>query len=247
MKLKILALVMALTSINAMAGSAETNGWSFGVTPYLWVASIAAETRLPDVPPSTPSGADRFATRISAGAMLAAQTRYKSVGLAVDFAWLRLGTEALNPGPAFSAVNLKSDFIHTTMALTYSLPLPGKFHADVLAGARLWNVSEELEFKSGLLPGFKTSGDKTWVDPLIGADLRYDLSGRWSLVAKGTVGGFGVSSKIAWEVFRGVDYRFTDCCSGILGYRYLHEDYDQQAFKFNLAAQGFLLGIGFHF
>jgi opacity protein-like surface antigen len=247
MKLKILALVMALTSVKVMAGDAETNRWSFDITPYLWVARIAAETSLPDTPPSTPSGVDRFDTRISAGAMLAAQARYKSVGLAVDFAWLRLGTEALNPGPAFSAVDLKSDFIHTTAALTYRLPLRGKFHADLLAGARLWNVNEEITFAGGALPGFKASGDKTWVDPVIGAELRYDLSERWSLVTKGTVGGFGVSSKIAWEVFSGVDYRFTDWCSGILGYRYLHEEYDREDFKFNLDTNGFLLGVGFHF
>ena len=126
---------------------------SLDVTPYLWVASVDAETSLPSVPPSTPPEASRFDIRIAAGAMLAAQARYRSVGLFVDFAWLRLDSEASEPGPAFSAVDLKSDFIHSTAALTYTLPLKGKLHADALAGARLWNVSEDLEFKSGALAG----------------------------------------------------------------------------------------------
>ena len=247
MKQKVIALATALTSVRVMAGSTETNDWSFDVAPYLWVASIAVDTRLPDVPPSTPPSDPRFATRISAGAMFAAQARYRSVGLAVDFAWLRLDTEALNPGLAFSGVDLKSDFIHTSALLTYRLPLSGDFHADLLAGGRLWNVNEDLDFKSGLLPGFQVSGDKTWVDPIIGADLRYDLSARWSLVTKGTVGGFGVSADIAWEVFGGVNYRFTDWCSGILGYRYLHEDYNQEGFNFKLDTHGLLLGVGFQF
>ena len=116
-----------------------------------------------------------------------------------------------------------------------------------MAGARLWNVNENLEFTAGTLPGFKTSGDKTWVDPMIGAVLRYDLSKRWSLVTRGFVGGFGVSADSAWEVFAGVNYQFTDWCSGIVGYRYLHEDYNQDRFRFQLDANGFLLGIGFHF
>lgn len=111
----------------------------------------------------------------------------------------------------------------------------------------LWWVNEDLEFKSGTLPGFKSSGDKTWVDPVIGAGLSYDLSKRWSLVTKGTVGGFGVSTDLAWEVFGGVSYRFTDWCSATAGYRYLHEDYSRDRFNFNLDAQGFLLGFGFHF
>jgi hypothetical protein len=242
-----LGLVQPLRAAGGEPSQSAAHDWSFDVTPYLWVASLDAEISLPGVPPSTPPGVERFETRISGGAMLAAQARYRSVGLLVDFAWLRLDTEALNPGPAFSAVDLKSDFIHTTAALTYRLPLRGKFHADVLAGARLWYVSGDLEFKSGGLPGFDASGDKTWVDPVIGADLRYDLSERWFVAAKGTVGGFGVASDIAWEVFSGVGYRITDWCSVTAGYRYLHEDYDRDRFKFNLDAHGFLLGFGFHF
>src|ERR1043166_8513803 len=160
----IVCLILATLNLRAAAGDGSGD-----VTPYLWVAGVEAETTLPTLPPSTPPGAERFATKISGGAMLAAQARYRSVGLFVDFAWLRLDTEALNPGPAFSAVDLKSDFIHTTAALTYSLPLQGKLHADALTGARLWNVSEDLEFKSGTVPGFQTSGDKTWVDPVLGA------------------------------------------------------------------------------
>jgi len=229
------------------AGHTSAQDWSFDVTPYLWVAGLDVETSLPDMPSAAPASADRFDTKICAGVMLAAQAHYQSVGLFLDFAWLRLDTEGINPGPAFSAVGLKSDFIHTTAALTYSLPLHGKFHAEVLAGARLWNVNENLEFHSGVLPGFKSSGEQTWVDPVIGADLCYDLSRRWYLVAKGTVGGFGVSSDIAWEVFSGVGYRFTDWCSAIVGYRYLHEEYDRSFYKLNLDAQGFLLGVNFHF
>jgi hypothetical protein len=190
---------------------------------------------------------DRFDTRISAGAMLTAQVRYQSVGLFVDCAWLRLDTSAIHPGPGFSDVDLKSDFIHTTAALTYRLPLPGKFHADVLAGARLWYVNEELTFTGGVLPGFQVSGDKTWVDPVIGAELRYDLSKDWFITTKGTVGGFGVSADIAYEVFSGISYRITDACSVSLGYRYLHEEYSRDNFNLKLDANGFLLGLGFHF
>ena len=237
-----LAGALLVPAITALAE--ETSRCSIDVTPYLWVASIGVETGRP---PSTPPAVDRYETKISAGAMLAAQARNQSVGLFVDFAWLRLNTEALNPGPAFSAANLRSDFIHTTAALTYRLPLRGKLHADVLAGARLWYVSEDLAFQSGALPGFKFNRDKTWVDPLIGADLRYDLSGRWSIEAKGTVGGFGVSADFVAEVFAGASYRMTDWCSATVGYRYLHEKYDRDAFAFNLDAQGFLLGFGFHF
>src|SRR6266487_4293639 len=76
---------------------------------------------------------------------------------------------------------------------------------------------------------------------------RGDLSRRWSLEAKGTVGGFGVASDIAWEAFCGASYRFNDCCSLTFGYRYLHEEYSRGGFALDLDTHGFLLGVGFHF
>ena len=239
--------LLAATLACALPLSAQTNQWTFDVVPYLWVAGVKAETSLPDVPPSTPPGATRFDTSFGGGAMLSAQARYRSVGLWVDFMWLGLDSKANNPGPAFSSVDLKSDFIHSTAALSYRLPWQGKFHADVLAGARLWYVSEEIKATGAALPGFNSSGDKTWVDPVIGADLRYDLSRRWSLLTKGTAGGFSSASDLGWEVMGGVSYRCSDWCSVTLGYRYLHEDYARDRFTFNTDIQGFILGVGFHF
>lgn len=238
-----LALAAALILPATGAFAADTNQWSFSVSPYLWVATIDLTTSLPSSPP----GVDHFETRISAGAMLAAQARYKSIGLFVDATWLRLETEPLNPGPAFSGGNLQSDFLHTTVALTYTLPLRGKFHAEVLTGARIWYVNEDIKYDSGTLPGFKTSGDRTWADPIIGMDLRYDISQRWFAIGKGIVGGFGVSTEFASEVFAGVGYRFNEWSSATIGYRYLHEDYDRNNFEFSLDANGILLGISFHF
>jgi len=218
--------------------------WSFELAPYLWVASIGVDTSLAGS--SSPSSEQRFDTRISAGAMLAAQVRYRSLGLFADFAWVRLDTEAINPQPAYSSIDLKSDFIHATAAVSYRLPLAGKFQGEALAGARVWYVGNDLEGTKGVLPSFGASTDKTWADPIVGANLSYELSKSWSFDLRGFVGGFGVSAELAGEVFAGVTYRFTDWCSATLGYRYLYEEYDR-AFKFNLNAHGFLLGCGFHF
>jgi opacity protein-like surface antigen len=242
---KVIPAVLFGCAVTAAGG--QTNEWSFDLVPYLWLASVDSDVSVPNLPPLTPSGADRFSTSLTGGAMVAAQLRYRSIGLMGDFAWIQTETEGISPGPAFSEIGLKSDLIHATAALTYSLPLHGKFHADVLAGARLWHASEDLEFKAGALPGFNASSDKTWVDPIIGANLSYDLSQRWSLVAKGNVGGFGVSADLAFEAFGGVTYRFTDWCFATMGYRYLHEDYERDQFEFKLDAHGMLLGVGFHF
>ena len=219
--------------------------WSFDVAPYLWVASVDAETSLPPIGPTTPP-VQKFDTRISGGFMLAAQAHYRAVGILADFNWLQLNTESVNPGPLLSGVNLRTDYIYATAALTYALPLHGKFHAEVLAGARLWNVASDMELTVGGLTALASSHSQTWVSPLIGMDLRYDLTQHWLLLGRGTVGGFS-SSSVQWDVFGGVGYQFSDWCLATLGYRYLHEEYTKDRFTFNADAQGFLLGVGFKF
>ena len=179
--------------------------------------------------------------------MFTAEVRYKSIGVWWDFAWLRLDTDAVSPGPAFGSVNLESDFIHSTAALSYRLPIEGKLHGRLLGGIRLWYVQEELSASGNLLPAFKADGENTWVDPIVGADLSYDLSPKWSVIAKGTVGGLEGPSDLSWEAMGGMSYRFSDWCSGAFGYRYLHEDYSRDRFNFNTDIQGFIVGIGFHF
>jgi opacity protein-like surface antigen len=259
--MKINQIATILTLFGALLPPAlladEPDNWSFEIAPYLWVPWFEAEASVPEAPTrATPglqgaavgngSSVQDFDTRITGGFLIAAQAKYRSVGLLVDFNWLRLDTESLNPGTLYSDVNLRSDFIYSTAALTYELPFKGKFHAEVQAGVRIWSVSTDLDVEGGALPGFLSSRNDTWVSGLIGASLRYDLTRHWVLVGRGTVGGF-TNSSIQWDLFAGVGYQFSDWCMATLGYRYLHEDYSKGDFTFNAKAQGPLLGVVFRF
>ncbi|MGC4075017.1 MAG: hypothetical protein QM760_21460 [Nibricoccus sp.] len=229
------------------AASASASDWSFNISPYLWIAGIQIETTLDRTPPTTPSSSvDRFDTSFGGGALLAGQIHYKSIGLWADFVWVQTDTHSLQPGPAFSAVDLETDFYHSTIAFSYILPTTGKFHVELLAGARFWSVSVELTAHERWLPGFVVSQDETWVTPVIGVDLRYDLNAKWGLLAKGTVGVANEDSE-GWEIMGGVAYRFGDHWSATLGYRYLHEEYSRQRFTYFTDVSGAILGVSFRF
>ncbi len=222
--------------------TAPDSDWSFSFSPYLWVAGVEVETTLDRSPPTTPPSTGRFETKLSGGALLAAQVHYKSVGLWADFVWIQTTTSSVQPGPAFSAMDLKSDFYHSTVALSYVFHTPENFHAEVLAGARFWSVDAEIATTAGVLPGFTVSQKETWVTPVIGLDLGYDLNATWSLMAKGTVGVFDDNSD-GWEVMGGVTYRFGQTWSAGLGYRYLHEEYTKQRFTYFTNVSGVVLGV----
>jgi hypothetical protein len=244
-------MLAALALLPGLALADESpDNWSFDVTPYVWLANIDVRTKFANAAasPLTPrTDSIDFDTSISAAAMVAAQVHYRSFGLLLDFVWLRLDSESKDFDPAFSGVNLTSDFIRATPALTYSLPFHDKFHADLLAGVRVWHANEDLNFKTGTMPGFDASAEKTWVVPVVGANLSYDFSKRWYVTTKGSVGGFGDTSSLDWEVLGAVGFRVTDWCSTLLGYRYMHEDHSDGGFGLHLEARGFVLGANFHF
>ncbi len=222
--------------------AAPASDWSYSFSPYLWVAGVEVETTLDRSPPTTPPAAGRFETKLGGGALVAAQIHYKSVGLWMDFVWVQTDTNSVQPEPAFSTMDLKSNFYHGTVAFSYILPTTGSFHAEVLAGARFWTVDAEITATAGLLPGFDARQKETWVTPVIGLDLGYDLNAQWSLLAKGTVGVFDNNSN-GWEVMAAATYRFGQAWSTGLGYRYLHEEYARQRFSYFTDVSGVVLGV----
>ena len=263
MKTQSIALAGLLASIlSAVAGTNATlpeptgcglgaspdteDEWSFEIAPYVWVANIGAETSLPWNGPDQPDSVQRLDTKITGAFMIEAMARYRSLGLLLDFSWLRLDSETHRQGTLYSGANLQTDYIYATAGLTYALPLRGNFHAELLAGARLWSISSDFDMKSGTLPGFNASVSETWVSPIIGANFRYDLTPQWTLFAEGIWGGF-TNSSTQWDAYAGVCYRFSDSWSGTLGYRYLSEKYETSRYTFDIDVQGAQVGLQYMF
>jgi opacity protein-like surface antigen len=241
-----LGCALLALALPVAAQQQEQDNWKFQIAPYLWVANLDVTTSLPQTGGAGSANPQHFDTSLSAGFMLAAEVQYRSVGLLADFNWLQLDTKLVNSGSLNTSVNLRSDYIYSTAALTYSLPLEGKFHAEVLAGARIWDVSSDFTFNGGGQLDLQSSNSKTWVDPIVGVNLRYDLTRHWLLLVRGTVGGFA-NNDLGYDVFAGPGYQFADWGMVTLGYRFLHQEYDHNSFSFNANAQGFLLGVVFQF
>jgi opacity protein-like surface antigen len=225
--------------------------WSIDVVPYLWLPTYSGTFDLPGTPAALPglqgTTADSFSTSLSVVAMLSMRARYRDVGLYFDGAWLRLDTEGDSASAAYSGTEITSDLAYGMGAVTYRLPQLGRLKSDLHAGARAWYASNEIEFKAGTEPGFTTKDSRSWTDPLFGASFRYELGRRWYAVGLGDVGGFGVGSDLSWNVYGGIGYQFTDWFSTVLGYRYLHVDYEDNGFLMDANVHGLFLGLGLHF
>jgi hypothetical protein len=133
---------------------------------------------------------------------------------------------------------------------------------DLLAGARYWH--QEMSINLALAGSLDTgdlvvsgnraidrSGSVDWVDPVVGARIRYNLAPGQDLMLRGDVGGFGAGSQFSWNALAAYSFVFAKrdgvTYSGLLGYRALSADYEQGSgrtkYVYDLVMHGPITGL----
>jgi hypothetical protein len=201
-----------------------------------------------------------------------------------DFFWaqLRASGSALAQRSPFTGIALTADATghlkFTVKAIlegggAYELARWGTGSADsftaidALVGVRYWNISANIGLDvTGSLNvpllgltqvgqrAFDTTGDLSWVDPLVGLRIRQQLGADDEFEIKGDIGGFGAGSKISWQTFGGYAHNFVFNgwnCQSMIGYRALEVDYSQGAGThqagLNAVLHGPIVGVGLRF
>jgi hypothetical protein len=148
----------------------------------------------------------------------------------------------------------------------YEVARAGPLAFDVLGGARYWyqeadlslEVARTIEIGDLELAGtraFARSGSVDWLDPVIGARVRYAVAPGHELFLRGDIGGFGVGSDFSWQAIGGYGFDFGAwqgiTFSGIVGYRALYVDYahgfGRTRYEFDMLQHGPVLGVSMRF
>ncbi|MBL9116156.1 MAG: hypothetical protein JNJ83_14205 [Verrucomicrobiaceae bacterium] len=88
------------------------------------------------------------------------------------------------------------------------------------------------------------SGTKDWVDPFIGVRGYYHFTDRLYATAKADIGGFGISSDLAWQVYGALGYNLTKRTTLEIGYKHMAVDYTSGGFVNDVATSGVFLNMG---
>jgi hypothetical protein len=89
-----------------------------------------------------------------------------------------------------------------------------------------------------------------WFDPVIGLRGRFNLTKAFYLTAESDVGGFGIGSDIAVQVYGALGCQVTRCVHSEVGYRYLYDEFrDQSAgdFLYKMSLHGVQISAGINF
>ncbi len=217
--------------------------WYFRVAPYVWVTSTSGTVGLGRLSADVDvSMADTLST-LQGALMFVAEAGYGDWSLENDVILGRLQSSVDTPLPLFGKVQSTLGQVIWTSYLGHRLIEAGPFTADLQAGFRLINLSEEIELTPGLLRGRSKSLSRTWIDPVVGLRTRTQLTPWLFLPIRGDIGGFGANSELTWQAFAGLGGQLTSWGAMLVGYRALGYDYNQSGFEYNVVTHGPVIGF----
>jgi hypothetical protein len=252
--------------------------WTYRVTPYGWLTALdGTQTVRGRSVKVDASFIDIVEKSDSIVALMGDfEARNGAFGLLANVAWSKIGVEGGNvrsrtlapgvTGTLGTSLNLDVEMAIIEVGAAYEVARSGPVAFDILAGARYWHQEADLSFDiAGTVDigdlqiagtrAFARSGSVDWLDPVIGARVRYAVAPGHELFLRGDIGGFGVGSDFSWQAIGAYGFEFGTyngiIFSGVIGYRALYVDYVQgegrRGYEFDMLQHGPVLGISARF
>jgi hypothetical protein len=236
-----------IAASQAAAQAPAGDSWRVTVTPYMLGAGMNGTTAVKGQEVAVEASFSDILKNLQFGAMGLVAARKGNWGVGGDAIWMALGANGTAPGPL--GVTASADVNQGAFAF-YGLRRLGAA-ADVTFGARVNTLQTNLRINAPLAVR-SVDGSKTWVDPIVGLQLRTPEGGnRWHAQVYTEIGGFGVGSTFTWQVFPTIGVNLGKRASIEFGYRWLDIDYSSgenlTLFKWDVLTQGPVVGFGIRF
>ena len=215
--------------------------WQFATVGYIWFAGAWGKTDvigpLPPVDLALPFG--KVLKGFKFAFMGAAEAKHDRFVVLGDLTFIHLDAhQGIGiRDPDFLKAELDSRTAEITLMPGYRVVDKGPVTVDLLAGARLNWFKTTLQLKG---PNREAEGEvkHSWFDPLLGARIGAPLGGKWSAGVYGDVGGFGVGSKITWQLAPTINYQISRKMTLGAGWRYFKVNYRAGDFLYNVHQSG---------
>jgi len=170
------------------------------------------------------------------------EVRYGRFGAFYDVVWLDLSAIGdIDRDLIRGGVDVSFEEVVVTLAGSYRLFETSTGYLDALAGVRIWDfdVRVGLNLNVGAL---SDEEDETWVDPLIGAKGRFNISENVYVSGWAMIGGVVAGSDFMWDVWGNVGYQINGWLDVFAGIRATGTDYESGGFVFDATQYGPTIG-----
>lgn len=251
-----------LSKLNSIISSGKSNDkkipkpkdFSFTVNPYLWTIAAGGTIGIPNSPSGYPKSYEfnksfsDAVKNLKMAFMIGGKFKYKRVSLYYDMVYINLKQFDLKipEGYGILSANTTSKQFITDLSLAYSFPMSNKNIAlDAYAGTRIWATDNEITLLLNDNSQNMKSSSKSWVDPIVGINAKFQLSKSWFAYVRSDFGGFGANSQYTFMFLGGFGYKFAPNWNTTLGVKDLSVDYNKDNYLFNLNQYGLILSIGY--
>lgn len=238
------SLVFATALATCAAGAATAEEWTTQITPYAWAAGMGG-TLTPYRGAPSLSFDKSFSDvmeDLDAAFFLSGSARRDRLVILGDFSW----SSSSRAGRLDSGIPAEGELTQRSVTLTagYRAIQNDRMSLDVLAGMRAWKLKASVSVAGGAISASHT---ETFVDPIIAARARFDLSPRWSAVFYYDRGGFGVGSESTSQAVVTANYRVNDRLGIAAGYRRLDVDYRSGGTRMDVTMSGPVVSLSWRF
>ncbi|CAH0993194.1 hypothetical protein SIN8267_03335 [Sinobacterium norvegicum] len=248
-----IAAVLA-TAATLLTTHASASDWSYQAEIYLQGTNIKGDTTigLPFNNRTTEVDLDSgdIFSNLDMGGMFRFEALNNSTnwGVMVDYAFMDLGPDASGPLGEDIDASIRQGVLEALAFKRFQLEGSS---IDYFGGIRWWDNDIDLKFNGPA--NTKISVEEDWVDAVVGARWLKPLNERWTLMAKGDVGGFGLSSNFTSNLAVGAHYKMTDSLSLDLQYKAVYVDYETGSqgesgyFAYDTWTHGPIIGLIYNF
>ncbi len=239
------SIAMALVTALALPASPviaqqEPDDWTFRVTPYLVGTGMNGDVAIHGRATALDASFGDILENLEFGAMLNFVAMSGPWSCTVDLIYMGLGSTTDRP-PA--EIDLDQWLVEVDGAYQFNSWVAA------LAGVRFNSLSGDILFQGERER--ESAGTRNWFDPVIGTRLTGQVADRWTLRGRADIGGFGIGSRLTWQLAAYIDFRASDLVAVVGGYRWLYNDYEAGSggdeFRYDMTVSGPALGVTFVF
>lgn len=240
--LSLLALGLSLPAQEPAPRPSDSE-WQFTLVPFLWAAGLDGTLgigALPEV--DVDSGFSDLLENLDFAASAYFTARRGEMFWLSEVYYTALDVKET---VGASDVTIGSDLYWLTLAGGVSIEQGPRRSTDLFGGLRYVGVNQDASSTGGVVA--KASNDESWIDPIVGFQVRTGLDQALRCGLLADVGGFGIGSDLTWEVLPSVSWHFDDTWALEVGYRWLDMDYEDSDFLYDVHQAGWIFGLSFAF
>ncbi len=240
--------------------NSSNNQWRFLIAPYGWLPWMSGDITVKGQSAKVDIAPQDLIKTLDAAFQIHVEAAKGNWAFMVDPTYVKLKESVNSSGPMGNTIGADTIFEMTLVdfgvyyrflnTLINGNP-NSSISLETLLGGRYMKLENTIKLNLNQQRVASVSGDKSWIDPIIGGRLQYHINKFWSAIMDGDIGGFGVGSHFTWSARLVGVYHFNKTFGSAFGVRALGVNYSEghgsNKFKMDVTQYGPVVGLTIRF